>query len=295
MKNLFKFSPLLFIAALAILLTPALGVEITGTFAAVGTASYFLVPQTANVFGMNNTNNYSARMSFKTAKDIFFNAMRNKFKPGPQGDAECQKWVDNLKLSQGETRHEVAMSTARTNFKFGVLQQDQNSDGVVYNTEKRLSQQDTLLVNEIGFFVGAPGSASATNWKLRTYGNVVDFPTSTSAVDIDSTLYSNGFLRIGVNNDVILPYRGLFNFLYRPQTQQSAFIAGASGPQTSYQDQIRGAEDGFITAEPNILLIGSKGYIPEVIIPTNLAAITANSRMVLIFRGILAQNSTITS
>lgn len=239
---------------------------------------------------MNNTNNYSARQSFEQAKRIFFNAMRNKFAPGISGDRECQQWVDNLKLSQNDVRLEVAMSTARTNFKFGLLNSDSNSDGVIYNTEKRLQQQDTLLVNEIGFAVAAPASATATNFKLHTYGNTIAFATTTSAADIDSTLYSNGSLRIGVNNDIVLPNRALLNFFYRPQTQQTAALAA-----TSPGDQYRGAEDGFITCEPNLLLVGSKGYVPEVILPSNLAAITANSRMILMFRGILAQNSTIVS
>jgi hypothetical protein len=84
-----------------------------------------------------------------------------------------------------------------------------------------------------------------------------------------------------------MPYRGLFNHWYKGQTQQTAAL-GAASPA----DQIRGAEDGFITDEPNILLIGSKGYIPQIILPAAIALTSTHVRAVLIFKGILAQNST---
>jgi hypothetical protein len=84
-----------------------------------------------------------------------------------------------------------------------------------------------------------------------------------------------------------MPYRGLWNHLYNPQTQQTNPL-GAGSPG----DQVRGAEDGMVTMEPNILLVGSKGYLPEIVLKSALASAAANLRAVLIFRGVLAQNST---
>jgi hypothetical protein len=52
------------------------------------------------------------------------------------------------------------------------------------------------------------------------------------------------------------------------------------------------AEDGFYPAEPNIVLVGSKKNILQLVMPNALATVTANSRVVCIVRGILAQNVT---
>lgn len=239
---------------------------------------------------MNNTNNISGRASYKIAKEVMYNAMIDKFAEKRWSEAQGRQWVDNLKWSQGEVRLECELAANTTNFRFGLTQNQANTTGVPFNTENRLTMQDTLVCNEIGLFVAAPGSQQDTSFKLRTYGNPIDFTTAGAAAAIDETLYSNGYLRVGVNNDVVIPYRGLWNFAYRPQTQQTAAI-GAGSPD----DQVRGAEDGFVTMEPNLFLIGSKGYIPEIIIPGALAAVQQYSRMVLIFRGPLAQNSTVVS
>lgn len=233
---------------------------------------------------MNNTNNYSARMSFDIAKQILFNAWIGNF----NGDAQaCNKWVESRKLSQSEVRLEVELNTANNLFTFGLTPQQANSTNVVFNTEKRLDLQDSLIASEYGVFVAQPSSRTATDFVLNTYGNTQNFAAADAAA-LDSTFYSNGFFLMKCNNDVIIPYRGLFNHWYKPQTQQTAAL-GAGSPK----DQIRGAEDGFITQEPNVLLIGSKNYVPQIQLPSNLASAAAFERCILIYRGVLAQNSTV--
>lgn len=238
---------------------------------------------------MNNTNNFSARESFLHAKKMFYNAFRDKFTAGPQGDQACREWVDALKLSQSEIRLEVELNIAATSFNFGLTPNQANTTGVQFNTENRLNLQDSLCCNEYGIFVGNPASRIDTAWALRSYGNQVDF-NAAQALALNTTFYSHGNLSIRCNNDVIMPFRGLFNHLYKPQTQETTAL-GAGSPD----DQIRGAEDGMITDEPNIVLIGSKGYIPTINLPVALAAAAAFERAVIIFRGILAQNSTVVS
>jgi hypothetical protein len=157
---------------------------------------------------------------------------------------------------------------------------------VVFNTENRLQLQDSLVVSEYGIFVGQPGSRTDTAWRLRTYGNTQDFAAADAAA-IDETFYSQGSFQLRVNNDVIVPYRGLFNHWYKGQTQQTA----ALGPG-SPGDQICGAEDGFVTQEPNILFIGSKNYQPQIVLPTQLVSAAPFIRAVLILKGVNAQNST---
>jgi hypothetical protein len=233
---------------------------------------------------MNNTNNYSARCSYDIAKQVLYNSWINSF--GGDSDA-CMKWVNTRKLSQGEIRLEVELNVANNVFTFGVTPQQQNSTNFVFNTEKRLDLQDSLIASEYGIFVGQPTSRTDTAWTLNTYGNTQVFAAADAAA-LDSTFYSNGFFATRVNNDVIIPYRGLFNHWYKPQTQQTAAL-GAGSPK----DQIRGAEDGTITLEPNIYLIGSKNYQPQIILPSNLASAAAFLRCVLLYRGVLAQNSTV--
>jgi len=235
---------------------------------------------------MNNTNNLSARNSFEIAKQILFAAWIDSFK----GDSKaCSDWVNNRKLSQSEIRLEVVLTTTSNQFTFGVTPNQASSSGVVFATEQRLNLQDSLIGSEYGIFVGQPTTSSINDhaWKLNTYGDTQIFAAA-DALALDSTFYSNGYFQMKVNNDVIIPYRGLFNHWYVPQTQATAPI-GAGSPKT----QIRGAEDGMITQEPNILLIGSKNYVPQIVLPGNMASAAANLRAVLIIRGVLAQNSTV--
>ncbi len=260
---------------------PAIGVLFGG---AVLLSNF--VPMPANVIGMNNTNNSSARESFEIAKKIFFNSFLNNFK----GDmAACQSYVNSLKLSQSEIRLEVNLSTTANSFVFGVLNNQANSNNIQFGTETRLNQSDTLCVNEYGIFVGQANGNNDTTFQLNTYGNNQIFAAADAAA-LNSTFYSNGGFQITVANDVVCPYRGLFNHFYRGQTQQTAAL-GAGSPG----DQIRGAEDGMITMEPNILLIGSKNYQPQIVLKSALASAASNLRAVLIMRGILAQNSTVVS
>lgn len=233
---------------------------------------------------MNSTNNGSARMSFDIAKQIIFNSWIDSF---GNNSSECWKYVNNRKLSQHEIRLEVELNTANNRFVFGLTPNQSNSTNFIFPTENRLQLQDSLVVSEYAIFVAQPASRTDVAFTLNTYGNTQVFAAADAAA-LDSTFYSNGFLSTKVNNDVIIPYRGLFNHWYKPQTQQTAAL-GPGAPK----DQLRGAEDGFVTQEPNLLLIGSKNYQPEIVLPGALASAAAFERAILIYRGVLAQNSTV--
>lgn len=262
---------------------PVVGVLFGGGLIAYGS----ITPgQAAGALGLNNTNNMTARDSFMRAKEIFVASFANKFK----GDmAACRQYVDSLKLSQSEIRLEVNLSTNNNSFIFGVLNNQANSNNVQFATEKRLNQSDTLCVNEYGIYVGQASGNNDAAYLLNTYGNTQVFAAADAAA-LDSTFYSNGGFQIVCNNDIVAPYRGLFNHWYKPQTQQTAAL-GAGSPK----DQIRGSEDGMITMEPNILLIGSKNYQPQIVLAAAMGSAAANLRCVLVMRGILAQNSTVVS
>lgn len=223
-------------------------------------------------------------MSYDVAKRILFDAWIESFK----GDsAACWNWVNGRKLSQHEIRLEVELNMQNNRFVFGVTANQSNSTNVIFNTENRLALQDSLVVADYGLFVAQPASRTDTAYTLNTYGNTQVFAAADAAA-LDGTFYSNGTLQTRVNNDVIIPYRGLLNHWYKPQTQQTAAL-GAGSPK----DQLRGAEDAFVTQEPNLLLVGSKNYVPEVVLPGALASAAAFLRCILIYRGVLAQNSTV--
>jgi hypothetical protein len=232
---------------------------------------------------MNGTNNISSRMSYDASKEMFVKAFKDKF----GGDEmACRRFVNGFKLTQGEVRCEVELNATGTVYTFGVNVNQANTNNVLFNTERRLPMQDSLCATEMYIRLGNPTSRIDTAYKLFTYGNTIAFPLG--AASLDSTLFSNGFFTMKVNNDVLVPYRGLDNFRYQPQTQQTAAL-GAASPG----DQYRGVEDGGTTLEPNLVLIGSSNIIPQIELPANLAAVDEFTRAVLIFRGVYAQNSTI--
>lgn len=241
---------------------------------------------------MNNTNNFSARMSYDQAKKTLYDSWIKNFidaNPGaPQKAAkDCRDWVESRKLSQGEYRFEVNLQNGNSIFTFGVTTLDINSSNVVFPTEIRIKPQDSLIMNEHAILIAQTTGNADTAFPLRSYPNTQDFAAA-DVTALNNSYYSNGGLTMKVNNDVIIPYRGLNNFLYRGQTQQTAAL-GAASPQ----DQFRGAEDGYITDEPNILLIGSKSYVPQIVLAGPIALTNANIRAVFIARGIVAQNSTV--
>lgn len=288
--NFSNFNFVLFAAALCFLTIPLFGAEVGVLFGGLGLAVAFVPASASHIVAMNNTNNMSARESFQMAKKLFFKAFRNQFgAPGAGGDQACMNYVESLKLSQNEIRLEVNLATTSSNFVFGLTPNQQNTSGVNFLTENRLNLQDTFCVNEYGILVAQASGNNDTTFKMNTYGNTQIFAAADAAA-LDSTFYANGGFQIKCNNDVIVPYRGLWNHYYAPQTQQTAAL-GAASPK----DQQRGAEDGFITAEPNVVLVGSKNYVPEIVLKAAMASAAANLRCILIFRGILAQNSTVVS
>lgn len=225
-------------------------------------------------------------MSFEKAKAIYFDAWINSSTFGGNAEA-CRNYIDSLKISQHELRLEVNLSATATNFKFALTNSDVNTSNLQFLTETRLTLQDTMVANEYGITIGQTTGQNDANWQQRTYPNTQDFAAA-DVILLNNLFYSNGSFRMTCNNDVIIPNRGLWNHLYRGQSQQTAAL-GANSPQ----DQVKGSEDAMITWEPNILLIGSKGYIPEIILKSNLTGLTnTNIRAILTVRGVLAQNST---
>lgn len=240
---------------------------------------------------MNNSNNASARESYDIAKRMFYRAFRPNFPPGPSGDQACDELVNSFKLSQSELRFEVELNANNNNFLFGVTNNQPNTQNQQFPTEQRLNLQDSFCVNEHALLVAFPSSRTSTIFPVLAYANPFIFTGAGVADEINNRLYCNGSLQWKVNNDVLVPYRGTLNHWYKPQTQQTAAV-GAGSPL----DQFRGAEDGSITDEPNLVLIGSKNSQIYLNLPAAMSTGTFTfERAILICRGVLAQNSTVVS
>jgi hypothetical protein len=196
----------------------------------------------------------------------------------------------NAVLSQSYLRLETGLVTGNTQYKFDVLV-NENTQTTNFNTQLKLNLQDSFIVSQIGFFLAAPSSATDASYRLLTYPNKTAFGTPAAL----NTIY-NGFMSLTINQRTIIPNWDLYKHLDVPQTQQNmvtATFATTAGAGLLADDMNDAGEFGFFPCEPNIVLVGSKKNDLTITLPgTGLSAVTANSRLVCIFRGILAQNTT---
>ena len=191
--------------------------------------------------------------------------------------------ADIAMLTQGYLRFEQLMIVGQTNILFPVLVNQ--STGGQFNTENRLALQDAFVTSEIGLFLYTPSSSSATNVPLLSYPNTTLFATSGSAAAAETVYHS--YLTLSVNKQVVVPFWDVWRSRLVNQTQQSVAIAAGT-----VQDQLSGRDDVFYPTEPNWIIIGSRQNVLTLVMPNQFAAITANSRLVIFFRGFLAQNCT---
>ena len=188
-------------------------------------------------------------------------------------------------LSQSYIRSEVAMSTTTTSYQVPILVNSVGS-GTNFATNNLLNLQDAFVISSIGIFVAIPAASTTTAFPLYTYPNASAFSTVGAAAALYN-LY-NGKLSVVVNNRQIVPSWDLYRHLYVPQTQQ-----GAASTATTI-DQNDATEFGYYPVEPNIVLVGSKNNVISLELPGAISTLQATTapRIVVIMRGILAQNVT---
>ena len=193
--------------------------------------------------------------------------------------------VGQAVLSQSYIRSEVAMSTSTTSYQIPILV---NSTGANTNfaTNQLLQLQDAFVVSSIGIFVSIPATSTTTAFRLYTYPNTTAFSTAGAATALYN-LY-NGKMSVVVNNRQIVPAWDIYKHLYVPQTQQDVLAP------TTKQDQNDASEYGYYPVEPNIVLVGSKNNVISLELPGAISTLEAGTapRIVVIMKGILAQNST---
>lgn len=183
-------------------------------------------------------------------------------------------------LSQSYLRLEVALATGQTQYKFDVLVNENASGSSNFPTVNKLNLQDSFYVSQLGFFVCAPSATGNTEFPLLTYPNTTVFSTAGAAAAL-YTIY-NGYMSMTINQRVVVPFWNLNRHMVINQTQQTSTL----------RDQVNLGQDGFYPMEPNVVISGDKKNDLTVTIPTGLSAIQANSRLVCVMNGILAQNVT---
>ena len=194
-------------------------------------------------------------------------------------------------LSQSYLRLEVVAATNKTQYQFGVLVNDQPQGQQVRITENRLNLQDAFYTGTIQFMLGNTTNATDTNIHPVTYPNVRIFTTALAA----AALYNvyNGELALTVNNRVITPSWDMMRHLEINQTQQNVTPLAT----TINEDQMNGAFSTSFPCEPNWVFIGSKNNVLNLNLPAAIGTLQATSTtvLILILRGVLAQNVTVVS
>lgn len=215
--------------------------------------------------------NLDARLVYENSKE----ALRKAFPNIPNIAEIC-------KLTQSTIRLEQPLVVGNTNYQFPVLVNQE----IFSNTEKRLLQQDSAILYQMGLFAGAPASATDNAFVPDSYPNAVKYGANAAPLQ---ALWS-GNISIAVNNDILTPNWDVWKHYNAPETQQTAALASGFPA-----DEMRGSFDGFYPVEPNLVLIGSKNNVINLTLPVGLTAVKANSRVILILRCVIAQNSTVVS
>lgn len=229
-------------------------------------------------------NSIAARQDFEMAAQIFNNAFNPPFKNGQPNPAYNPAFsaVTAFRLSQSALRLEQPCVNTSTQYNFPVLINIQNQ-AAAFNTEIRLNQQDSFCPTHIGFFLALPSGTADTTFKLLTYPNPFIL---TNAVQMQA--YYNGTMSIMINNVQYTQKWDLWRHWKTNQTQQTGAL-GAGSPE----DQFSADDDGFYPMQPFIILIGSQNIQLNITLPASPTTVDANSRLVIILRGVLAQNSTV--
>lgn len=214
---------------------------------------------------MSKVNAIAQRMNFDNAVEIL-----------------TMQGIDAAKarLTQSYLRAEVLASATQGTYSFPIIINQADPNG--FTTQQKLNLQDAFVVSEFGVFIAKPSGAADTTFPLITYDNETVFSTANTAAGV-RTMY-NGKLVVTLNNSVIVPAWDVLRCKVVPRTQQ-AIPAGA-------KDSEDFSADGFYPVEPNLIISGAGNYQIQMVLPAAMAAVEANQRIVLIARGILAQNVT---
>lgn len=190
--------------------------------------------------------------------------------------------------TQSYVRSEVVIDSSRTQYNIPIVINQSPAGQALFPSEKRVELQDIFVPTELGIFVAAPASATAPALKLYTYENKTVF---TGGADAALQNLWAGRYSMVINNQQVLPAWDLWRHYKAPSVQQAANIDYTSS-EISRFDDISGAENGFYPVAPSFVLNGAANIQATINLPQAIGTVLANSRIVVIHRGILLQNVT---
>lgn len=192
-------------------------------------------------------------------------------------------------LSQSYLRLEAPLTTTQAQYTFDILVNENINPN--YVTQAKLSLQDVFLASSIGVFMYIPQSSAVNEpaGRLYTYPDPATAAFGATTAPDSYGLY-NGYLSYTVNQRTIVTGWDLNRHLDVPISQTGTTPTGTAA--TGIINSINYANGGFFAVEPNLYISGSKKNILQITLPSALATVKANSRVVVIMRGLLAQNIT---
>jgi hypothetical protein len=190
-------------------------------------------------------------------------------------------------LTQSELRSEIPISAGTTQYQVPILINSNPYQTGAYTTERRLQLQDAFLVGSFGMYLAVPTGAGDYAFALTTYPSLLSGFTAAQQRNMNA-LY-NGYMVLTVSQKVLIPYWDLWKHYKVNQTQANVGVTA----QTVFPiDETDLTTDGFYPVEPNIVHIGSTNINMVLNLPQAIATFPANTRIVVLQRGVLAQNVT---
>lgn len=218
--------------------------------------------------------------------------VRSVYKAAAAEMASAGIGLQTAVLTQSELRSEIPLNTTTTQYRVPILVNDNPYQQGTFLSEKRLNLQDAFVVGTFGLFLAVPSGATDYTFPLFTYPSL---PIATGAAGFTipqglamGALY-NGYMSLNVSQKTLMTYWDLWKHYKVNQTQQGVIVTAQTVLPLNQTD---GTTDGFYPVEPNLLHIGSTNIVMTLNLPEAISALPANTRVVIIQRGVLAQNVT---
>ncbi len=191
-------------------------------------------------------------------------------------------------LTPSSLRLEQFISAATTQYTFPVLSGVVSAGATsVIPTEVRLEQNDNFHIGAVGFYLAVTAASADTAFRLQTEAN--ELFLGSAAIALNYLNIYNGTMKINVNQvDVVTNWR-LSQHMFTGQTQRLSATVNTNFSQIDLQ------QDGLIEMQPNIMLSGAYTNTITVNLPGAVTSALAanNSRMVIIYDGLRAQNAAV--
>lgn len=221
--------------------------------------------------------------------------MQTNYATARLGFEIAQQLLDRLGISVGSAnptqsylQTELAINAATANYHVPILVND-TQNGNQFSTEKRLNLQDVFVPLELGIFVSVPSGATAPTLKKYTYENASVFAAPGTAAAL-TALWAGRYSVIN-DNIQVLPAWDIARHYLVQRTQQSLNV-GYTASGVNLLDSQDGSTDGFYPIAPSFVFSGANNIQASITLPTAIGTVQANSRIVVVHRGILLQNVT---